>query len=216
LIFGKIDYINLLPFYVYMKRNLRFSKELASLHYKKGVPAQINRDFRYRRIDAAFISSIASKKYSCQNVGIVAHKKVLSVILIPGENKIDKESATSNALTKILGLQGSVLIGDKALRYALKNSDYLDLADEWYERYKMPFVFARLCCHKPNKKFTKLSRQFVKTNVKIPAYIMKKTALKHEISQSDIKAYLQLIKYDITKSEKKSLKKFFELYKNSL
>jgi len=211
LLFGKIDYLNLLPFYVYMKRTFRHSKELATLNYKKGVPSQINRDYKTRKIDAAFISSIASRSQQCQDIGIIANKKVLSVILIPGNSKIDKESASSNALANILGLNGEVLIGDKALRYALKNSDYIDLAQEWYKRYKLPFVFARLCCHKPNKKFSKTVNRFANTNVKIPTYILHKASLENDISVKEIKSYLKLIKYRINPASKRGLNKFFSL-----
>jgi len=214
LLFGKIDYLNLLPFYVYMKRSLRHSKELAALNYKKGVPSQINSDYKARKIDAAFISSIASRSQHCQDVGIIANKKVLSVILIPGNNKIDKESASSNALANILGLSGEVLIGDKALRYALKNSNYIDLAEEWYKKYKLPFVFARLCCHKPNKKFAKTANKFANSNVKIPTYILRSAAIKNGISIKEVKSYLELIKYQINPSSKRALNKFFSLLHN--
>lgn len=211
MLFGKIDYLNLLPFYVYMKRTLRHSKELAALNYKKGVPSQINRDYKTRKIDAAFISSIASRSQQCQDIGIIANKKVLSVILIPGNSKIDKESASSNALANILGLSGEVLIGDKALRYALKNSDYVDLAQEWYKKYKLPFVFARLCCHKPNKNFANTVNRFANTNVKIPTYILRKASLENDISIKEIKSYLKLIKYRINPASKRGLNKFFSL-----
>ena len=215
MLFGKIDYLNLLPFYVYMKHTLRYSKELATLNYKKGVPSQINRDYKTRKIDAAFISSIASRSQQCQDIGIVANKKVLSVILIPGNNKIDKESASSNALANILGLKGEVIIGDKALRYALKNSDYIDLAQEWYKKYKLPFVFARLCCHKYNKNFAKTVNRFANTNVKIPTYILRKASLENDISIKEIKSYLKLIKYRITPTSKRGLNKFFSLLSSS-
>lgn len=215
MLFGKIDYLNLLPFYVYMKRTLRHSKELATLNYKKGVPSQINRDYKTRKIDAAFISSIASRSQQCQDIGIIANKKVLSVILIPGDSKIDKESASSNALANILGLSGEVIIGDKALRYALKNSDYIDLAQEWYKKYKLPFVFARLCCHKHNKNFAKTVNRFANKNVKIPTYILRKASLENDISVKEIKSYLKLIKYRITPTSKRGLNKFFSLLSSS-
>jgi len=211
LLFGKIDYLNLLPFYVYMKRSLRHSKELAALNYKKGVPSQINRDYKTRKIDTAFISSIASRSQHCQDIGIIANRKVLSVILIPGNNKTDKESASSNALANILGLSGEVLIGDKALRYALKNSDYIDLAQEWYKKYRLPFVFARLCSHKPNKKFEKIANRFADSNVKIPTYVLRNAAIKNDISINEVKSYLKLIRYRINPASKRGLSKFFSL-----
>ena len=74
MVFGKIDYLNLLPFYVFMKRYTKSTRLQMSLHYKKGVPSKLNRDFAARRIDAAFISSITARHAKSVNVGIVARK----------------------------------------------------------------------------------------------------------------------------------------------
>jgi len=98
-----------------------------------------------RHIDAGFISSIESPKYNCTNLGIIANKAVYSVFVLEGENKSDHESATSNALAKVLNLQGEVLIGDKALKYYLEGGQGIDLAKEWYKQTTLPFVFAKLC-----------------------------------------------------------------------
>ena len=62
MVFGKIEYLNLLPFHVFMKRYAS-SQAKAIMEHKKGVPAKINEAFINRRVDAAFISSIAAKKY---------------------------------------------------------------------------------------------------------------------------------------------------------
>ena len=117
MIFGKIDYINLLPFYVFFKKYINSSQIKAILEYKKSYPSNINDKFIKRKIDAAFISSIYSKKKQKTNIGIISYDKVDSVLCILGDYQEDIESSTSNILAKILNIKGKVLIGDKALRY---------------------------------------------------------------------------------------------------
>lgn len=45
------------------------------MHYKKGVPAAINKKFASRRVDAAFISSIRARGYKNAGLGIIAKEK---------------------------------------------------------------------------------------------------------------------------------------------
>ena len=213
MIFGKIDYINLLPFYVFLKRELKSSSSRAALEYKKGVPSQINREFKKRKVDVAVISSIFSNRKNCTNLGIVAKEKVLSVIVCKGENRKDIESNTSNILAQILNIKGEVLIGDKALKRYKKDKSCKDLAKLWFEKYRLPFVFARLCFHKDRKIYEKLSKKFLKQRVKIPMYILKRYAKRTDISTKDILDYLKLISYKIDKKEELSLKKFIYLSK---
>ena len=159
MVFGKIEYLNLLPFHVFMKRFTKSSQQSMSMHYQRGVPSKINEKFLSRRVDAAFISSISAKKYQHVDLGIIAKKEVLSVLVIPHvEDKSDSESATSNVLANVLNIQGEVLIGDKALKYYLQGKPHVDLAAEWNKRYNLPFVFALLCFHK-DKKITKISKK---------------------------------------------------------
>ncbi len=210
-LFGKIDYINLLPFYTFAKRHIRSSQLKQSIAYKKDFPAAINAKFKKRQIDAAFISSIESKRgnFSCLDVGIVAKKEILSVLVKEGEYAPDSHSATSNALAKQLGIKGEVIIGDKALRAYLKDPDaYVDLAAAWQQKHKLPFVFALLCVHKNRCYYKKLSKKFVRTRVKIPYYILQKYAKSRGIMIKDVKAYLELVSYDVDSKAKKGLKRF--------
>ena len=80
MIFAKIDFINLLPFYVFIKKNIQSSQITQIINYKKSYPSSINKKFGSRTIDAAFISSIASKNADSLDIGIVAQKEVLSVL----------------------------------------------------------------------------------------------------------------------------------------
>lgn len=212
MIFGKIEYINLLPFHVFMKRFTKGSSAKMSMEYKRGVPSKINAAFHSRRVDAAFISSISAQNSQHVGLGIIAKKDVKSVIVIPNANSLqDIESASSNVLARILNAKGEVLIGDKALRYALKNDNYIDLAQEWNNRYNLPFVFALLCFHKDKKLYQKIQREFLKKSVKIPRYILKNATQRTQIKESDILDYLQLISYKLDNKAQLGLKLFYKI-----
>ena len=212
MVFGKIEYLNLLPFHVFMKRFTKSSQQSMSMHYKRGVPSQINEKFLSRRVDAAFISSISAKKHSHVDLGIVAKKEVLSVLVIPHVDNIkDTESATSNILVKVLGIQGEVLIGDKALKYYLQNKPHIDLANEWNKKYNLPFVFALLCYHKQKNTYKEIRRSFLKQKIKIPQYILQEASQRTGISKKDILKYLEFISYEVDAKAKLGLKKFYKL-----
>ena len=208
MLFGSICYLNLLPFHVFMQRALRHNGAKMSFRYKRGVPAAINDAFRKRRIDAAFISSVASRRCRCSDVGIVAHAKVYSVLLIPGEAQSDPASASSNRLATVLDLHGRVLIGDEALRHYLDGGEGIDLAEAWYRKTGLPFVFARLCYNRYDRHVERLARTFADTPVKLPYYIVKREAAKRGISPKELRWYLEHIHYTIDWKGKRGLKKF--------
>ncbi len=211
--FGKIDYLNLLPFHVFMKRYLRYSQKQMSIRHNKNVPSKINALFEKRLIDAAFISSIKAKKYNHLGVGIVADNEVWSVLLLPSDQHIqDSASATSNILAKVLDLRGEVLIGDRALKlYNSTDAKALDLAQEWHRRYGLPFVFALLCYHTDTQSIKKLSRAFVKSPKKIPHYLLQDAAKRSGVEQIVIKRYLTKISYRLDHRSLRSLKLFYRL-----
>lgn len=194
-----------------MKRFAPSSQIQMSMEYKKSVPSKINKEFKSRRVDAAFISSIEAKRYKNVNLGIIARKDVKSVLVIPKtESKKDSESATSNVLVNVLGLQGEVLIGDKALRYALANDDYIDLAKVWNERYNLPFVFAVLALHKDKKIYQKIEKHFGKRPVRIPQYLLERAAKRVGVDKKDVLEYLKLISYELDQKAQRGLKKFYK------
>jgi len=196
--YGHIDYLNLLPFYQFLKKK--------NIKIKKGVPSEINYIFEKRKIDAAFISSIKSKNKKCFDVGIVAKKEVRSVLVCEGKGK-DKDSATSNILAKVLNIKGKIIIGDKAF----KEKNCIDLASEWYKRYNLPFVFARFCVNRDYKKYEKLINEFLNSHQKIPYLTLKKYAQKIGITPKEAKEYLEkIIYYKIGWREKKALKIFLK------
>ena len=202
---GHIDYINLLPFHIFLKKYYFYYTT------KKSYPSKINKMFEKKIVDAAFISSIKSKNKICLDAGIVSQKKVLSVLVCDGENKDDFESNTSNVLAKILNQNGEVLIGDKALQRYYNDNNCKDLAKLWYEKYNLPFVFARFCINKNKKEYQKMIKLFLSKKIYIPNYILKQYAKKSNLSIKQIKEYLKLIKYELNYKEKKSLKKFLKL-----
>ena len=212
MVFGKIEYLNLLPFHVFMKRFTRSSQEAMSMHYKRGVPSDVNAKFLSRKVDAAFISSIHAKNSLHVELGIIAKKEVLSVLVIPNdENTSDTESATSNILANVLDVKGEVLIGDKALKYYLSGKPNIDLAKHWNDKYNLPFVFALLCYHNQAKLYKKIQKDFLKQKVKIPQYLLTQASKKTAISNKDILIYLEYISYNLDKKAKLGLKKFYSM-----
>lgn len=215
MIFAKIDFINLLPFHIFIKKNIKSSQQKAIIEYKKSYPSNINKKFKNRTVDSAFISSIASRNEKYLNFGIVASNEVLSVLLIPGDEEIDFQSQTSNALAKILNLKGKVIIGDKALNFYHENKNLkkIDLAKEWYSKYNLPFVFAVLCFNKNKIQLSKLTKRFNKKHIKIPQYILEKYSKRSNVSKENILEYLKKINYTLGIKEKRSLKLFLKLTK---
>jgi chorismate dehydratase len=207
--FGSISYLNLLPFQVYLKRRSPSTQFAQMLRWRRAVPSAINRQFRRREIDAAFISSVASAKAPCTDLGIVADGAVRSVLLIPGEHREDRESESSNALAKVLGLKGEILIGDKALIYHLQGGKAIDLAQAWKEHTGLPFVFARLCYTRNGKRIRRLAADFAKQKpTRIPNYLLRREAAKRGIGSKELQWYLKHIGYQLGWKEKKSLKRF--------
>jgi len=211
MLFGSISYLNLLPFQLYLKRHIRDNASKMSFRYKRAVPSKINKALKRREINAAFISSVESKKSNCTDLGIIANKKVYSVLLLEGKDESDPASATSNQLTKVLNLSGKVLIGDAALKHYLEGGGGIDLAEAWYEKTGLPFVFARLCYNKHGKAIQKLAKKFDGTKVKIPQYVLKKEAGKRGITAKQLTWYLAQIYYTMGHKEKRSLKLFLKL-----
>ena len=216
MLFGKIDYINLLPFHLFLKKSNLTNALKKSCEYKKSYPTDINRQFKNRRVDGAFISSIESKKRKVLPLGIVAKQHVNSVLVKKNsKRKGDLHSATSNALARVLGIDGEVYIGDKALRLYLENPNkYIDLAQKWHEKYKLPFVFAVLSVNRHFRTYKKLSVIFKNNRTKIPQYILKKYACERNIPPKEILKYLSLISYKIESKERLGLNLFLKKAKS--
>ncbi|NKQ41728.1 MAG: hypothetical protein HF962_09205 [Sulfurovum sp.] len=210
MLFGSIGYLNLLLFQVFLKKHISHNASKMSFNYNRAVPSTINKAFKNRSIHAAFISSVESRKCKCTGLGIIAHKKVYSVLLLKGKNQTDPASATSNRLAKVLDLQGKVLIGDAALKHYLDGGEGIDLAEAWHDKTGLPFVFARLCYNKHGESIQKLARTFAITKTKIPQYILKCEAKKRGITPKQLTWYLEHIHYELDWKAKRSLKLFLK------
>lgn len=210
--FGKINYLNLVPFDIFIKKYPTTSAFKVFLNHHKSYPAKLNKEFLFRRIDAGFISSIAGRNAQKTNSGIVAQGAVWSVIVIPqNRTKGDYQSASSNALARILGIKGEVLIGDRALKYKLSGKNYIDLGEKWFEKHRLPFVFGLLCFNKNAKFYRAISAKFNATRIKIPQYLLAHYAQNSGISKRDILEYLTRIHYKITPKGKVALNRFYRL-----
>jgi chorismate dehydratase len=179
-----------------------------SFRYKRAVPSQINKALKRRAIHAAFISSVESKRSTCTDLGIIAKKRVYSVLVLEGEKQEDPASATSNRLAQVLGLEGRVLIGDAALKYYLDGGKGIDMAEVWHQKTGLPFVFARLCYNQREKYIRQLAQQFISQKVNIPQYILKREAKKRGISPKELNWYLEHIHYEMDWKAKRGLKRF--------
>ena len=211
MIFGKIEYLNLLPFHIFMKRYLRHSAEKKAWTRCGGVPAALNRRMRLGRIDAAVVSSVVSPAFYCVDLGIAADGAVWSVLLRPGESRKDSASDTSNALAERLGLKGEVIIGDRALkRYFDAEEPLEDLGALWKASTGLPFVYARLCARnrKEWRRLKAVEKAFHPHGVKIPHRILSREAGRVGITPAQARDYLDRIAYRLGWREKRALKKF--------
>ena len=217
--FGKIDYLNLLPFEVFIRSYPKPSQFWLFYKKKKSYPAYLNKEFLFGRIDAGFVSSITAlraryEKFKPANVGIIAKKRVISVICLPKESGEDYQSATSNALLKVLRLQGRVLIGDRALLEVLEQHkrgerNYIDMGEKWAQREHLPFVFGRLCVRQNRAFYTKMMHAFTKKRVKIPQYILQKAESQSGVCKQEILKYLQVLSYKIDKKANFGVERFY-------
>ncbi|WP_066387709.1 MqnA/MqnD/SBP family protein [Helicobacter himalayensis] len=218
--FGKIAYLNLLPFDVFIKAYPLPSFMKRYITLKKSYPSKLNEDFLFGRIDAGFISSIAGMRAHLKNhatkSGIISKGAVWSVLALQGSG-LDYQSATSNALLQVLNLQGKVLIGDRALLVKFGDSkcarNALDLGAVWWEKEGVPFVFGRLCFHRFGARLQHLSTEFNRTfdtkYKKIPYFILQDASKKSGIKADFIKQYLQRIFYKISPKERVGLERFY-------
>ncbi|KAA8707808.1 hypothetical protein F4V45_08045 [Helicobacter canis] len=121
----------------------------------------------------------------------------------------DYQSDTSNALSTILGLQGRVLIGDRALQYRFSGGKAIDMGQVWWEKHRLPFVFGRLCYNKHAHFYSNIARAFVKKRAKIPHYILQARAKACGIPSAYIREYLTHIHYHIQAKERAGLERFY-------
>ncbi len=228
--FGKIEYLNLLPFDIFIKSYKAPSFFKQSLFAHSSYPAKLNQSFLFKRIDAGFISSIAgiesqrNKNGKCATKsGIISKGAVWSVLVLKSSPKSDFQSDTSNALSKVLNISGEVLIGDKALKWLYQHcyqnphnstvcdkGNYIDMGEAWFSKHRLPFVFGRFCCAKKYADFyTRISAKFNSKPIKIPYFYLLHQSKKTEIPPRFIKEYLKHIYYKISTKEHCAILRFY-------
>ena len=304
--FGKIQYLNLIPFDVFLKSYPIPTRYKSAAFANRSYPSKLNQSFLFHRIDAGFISTIAGctahRKQRGTQAGIVAKGAVWSVLSLESnggsalgshsgdfvdfratadhqsssalkstksptsttaiprileennqaksgkskhpleslfskvdssvdyhadfqsarndDKKVDSspqaqpprkdyQSDTSNALSTILGLQGRVLIGDRALQYRFSGGKAIDMGQVWWEKHRLPFVFGRLCYNKHAHFYANIARAFVKKRAKIPHYILQARAKACGIPSAYIREYLTHIHYHIQAKERAGLERFY-------
>ncbi|MBR2494245.1 MqnA/MqnD/SBP family protein [Helicobacter sp.] len=245
--FGKIQYLNLMPFDVFLRSCPIPTRYKSAAFANRSYPSRLNQSFLFHRIDAGFISTIAGytahRKQRGTQAGIVAKGAVWSVLSLEEEDQVtqshkvdsingaqtlktlaqdsriftntktkprkDYQSDTSNALSTILGLQGRVLIGDRALQYRFAGGKAIDMGQAWWEKHRLPFVFGRLCYNKHAHFYTNIARTFVKKRVKIPHYILQTRAKACGIPSAYVREYLTHIHYHIQAKERIGLERFY-------
>lgn len=208
---GRIEYLNLLPFFVFLKQSPLTTATKQFAHNHHSYPAKLNTNYLFRRIDSGFISSFAARKQRLSCAGIVGRGKVQSVLAIIGERGEDYQSATSNALLQILHISGRVLIGDRALAFYLahEHSTFVDLAEAWFAKHRLPFVFGRFCYQTKSMVHEHIARRFVQTRVRIPQYILAQASRQTGIAPQHIRDYLRQIFYHVGAKERKSIRMFY-------
>ncbi|WP_027327152.1 MqnA/MqnD/SBP family protein [Helicobacter pametensis] len=208
---GKIDYLNLLPFDVFIKRFPLSWQSKAILAHRKSYPAKLNRDFLFARLDGGFLSSIMAygKRGMRLPCGIISHGEVWSVLALPKEAKGDYQSASSNALIQVLRIHAEVLIGDRALIYKLKGGEAIDLGKRWLEQKRLPFVFGLFCVSKNKHEAKRIASAFVRSRIRIPWYLLKDASDSRGIHPKDVLSYLQKISYRLGPKEKRGLEVFY-------
>lgn len=206
--FGEINYLNLLPFRLYLKRHRYRDRWVI----KTGTPAEVNRWFREGRIDGGVLSSVRAVEGVRYPVGIGAEGPVWSVLLSPTREGGDPASNTSNLLPVALNLKGQVVIGDRALSLYLKNrEEWVDLGEEWFRQVQLPFLFAQLTSRRPSRELERVATGFLRQGrgiYRIPQYLLRWEGARRGLSPRQVEEYLRLIRYQVGWREELGFKKF--------
>ena len=111
------------------------------MNIKKSYPSYINNKFKKRKVDSAFISSIASRNEKYLDFGIVAKWSIICVI--DTRKTTDRFSITNFkcSFAKVLDLKGRVIIEIKALKFYHENPNIfkIDLAKQWQDKIQFTF-----------------------------------------------------------------------------
>ncbi len=228
-----VEFLNAVPLYYALKKHIINN----NFEFLSDVPSQCARFLFENKVDisnASIVEYVNSDSYKILRDGCISTtKKVKSVVFFLYKPlsmvktvKLDKNSKTSNALAKVLFahkyrmtvdyvFEGEadceLVIGDRALKRLKNASNTIDLAVEWYEFTRLPFVFAAWI-----------------TNKNLDNYIVEKFLEAKEIGKKltnqicdeysnivpkdECLSYLtDNISYDLDEEKKESIETFFNL-----
>ncbi len=230
-----VEYLNAYPLYYALKEKI-IDNDFEFLSYPPSVCAKL---LRGNEVDIGNVPIVEYSKSENYNIlsdcCISSNKEVKSVVLFlkkPIEKvkivKLDKNSNTSVALTKVLfrfkynlsvdyiyegDADCELVIGDSALKRIKKKEDAkLDLAVEWYNMTSLPFVFAAWVTNRNIDDEVKhmfiQSKEWGKKN--IGTICSNFVSNSNIISSTGCVSYLtKNISYDLTEEKIESIKMFF-------
>jgi len=124
MIFGKIDYLNLLPFHVFLKAAPLKTQVKKAIEFKKGVPSKLNRALNARKIDAA----------ECfYDLGQIWHEKTNLPFVFGRFSYVKNGSFYKKLVAKFL--QKNVKIPNYILAQYAKSRDISEQDIKWYLKF---------------------------------------------------------------------------------
>ncbi len=231
-----VEFLNAYPLYYALKNGI-INNNFEFLSYPPSKCALLLRENRVDMGNVPIVEYSNSENYKIlKDCCISSNKEVKSVVLFlkkPIERvrivKLDKNSNTSNALTKVLFKfkynltvdytydgEGDceLVIGDRALKRIKKTKEHkLDLAVEWHDMTFLPFVFAVWMANRDVDDETRrlfiASKEWGKNNIHLICEDFVKS--KNIITKDECEKYLSYnISYDLTQEKTESIRQFFE------
>ncbi|MGC8706293.1 MAG: menaquinone biosynthetic enzyme MqnA/MqnD family protein [Desulfurella sp.] len=228
-----VDFLNAYPLYYALvnkiiDNDIEFIKKMPSvcarLLFEKQVDVGIAPSIEYAKSDYYLVPNVCiSSDYKVKSVALFLKKPLNKVKTV----KLDKNSNTSVALTKILfaykyklevdyiqdRADCELVIGDNAL-YRIEHTDeeIIDLAYEWKEFSGYPFVFALWIANdKIPAKYIDLFLKAKEWGVNNLDTIAEAFCDTHNYDYEKAYDYLKNnLSYDLTENKKKSLELFFD------
>ncbi len=230
-----VEFLNAYPLYCALKNNI-IENDFEFLSYPPSVCAKLLREKKVDIGNVPIIEYAKGENYKIlKECCISSNKEVKSVVLFLKKPlnkiqtvKLDKNSNTSVALTKVLfefkynlsvdytyeqESDCELVIGDAALK-KIKNSrkERLDLAVEWHNMTNLPFVFAAWLSN--IKIESDILRLFIESKEwgkkHLDTICRNFTSCDNLLDNNECKSYLsQNISYDLTDEKIESIKQFF-------
>jgi len=231
-----VEFLNAYPLYFALKNRI-IENDFEFFAYPPSVCSLLLRKGEVDIGNVPIVEYVNSDKYRIiSNCCISSDKQVKSVVLFLKKPlnkikkvKLDKNSNTSVALTKVLfrfkynisvdyvyegDADCELVIGDRALKkIKTQNGEKLDLAVEWNDMTSLPFVFAAWITNKiPKEEIKSLlieSKEWGKNNIDTICKSFGKE--KNLIDKQECKNYLtKNISYDLTDEKIESIRTFLK------